>query len=241
VAEADLANAQAALDEAIADYDADGEAPDADLVTAAAARLETAKAALTAAQAASEQLVLRAPFAGTIVDAPEQVGGMTGPGLPVYILMQLDPLVLKATIPEAARALVKPGLKVRVESVAGPTSTDDAVLRLVLPSADPQTRRVPIEVVVPNADGRFVANTLAKATLSLGAARAAIVIPATALGTTGGEHVFTVDAAATLKRVAVEVMERGTGTITVVPASPVSQVVDYPTPALVEGAKVTQR
>ena len=49
-----------------------------------------------------------------------QVGGMTGPGLPVYILMQLDPLVLKATIPEAVRAMVKPGLKVRVESVAGP-------------------------------------------------------------------------------------------------------------------------
>jgi RND family efflux transporter MFP subunit len=208
---------------------------------AAKAQLAQAKAGLAQAKAGQRRHYLRAPFAGTIVDAPEQVGGMTGPGLPVYILMQLDPLVLKATIPEAARAQVKPGLKVRVESVAGPTSTDDAVLRLVLPSADPQTRRVPIEVVVPNADGRFVANTLAKATLSLGAARAAIVIPATALGTTGGEHVFTVDAAAALRRVAVEVMERGAGTITVVPASPVTQVVDYPTPALVEGTKVTQR
>jgi len=208
---------------------------------AAKAQLAQAQAGLAQAKAGQRRHFLRAPFAGTIIDAPEQVGGMTGPGMPVYILMQLDPLVLKATIPEATRVMVKPGLKVRVEAVAGPASTDDAVVRLVLPSADPQTRRVPIEVVVPNSDGRFVANTLARLTLSVGAARSAVTVPATALGTTGGDHVFTVDGSGNLKRVPVKVMERGLGTVTVVPESPVTHVVDYPTAALVEGAKVTQR
>lgn len=208
---------------------------------AAKAQLAQAQAGLAQARAGQRRHFLRAPFAGTIIDAPEQVGGLLGPGLPVYILMQLDPLVLKATVSEAVRTQVKPGLEVRVESVAGPAVTDEAVVKVVLPSADPQTRRVPIEVVVPNRDGRFVANTLARVTIGLGKASHAVVVPATALGTSGGDHVFTVDGEGALRRVAVTVMERGPGTVTVAPARPVQAVVEHPSPSLVEGAKATQR
>jgi HlyD family secretion protein len=95
VAEADLANAQAALDEAIADYDADGEAPDADLVTAAAAHVETAKAALAAAQAASEQLVLRAPFAGVITDLDLKAGEFISAGQPSMTVADLTAWIIE--------------------------------------------------------------------------------------------------------------------------------------------------
>ena len=63
----------------------------------------------------------------------------------------------------------------------------------------------------------------------------------TALGTTGGEHVFAVDESGALRRVPVKVMERGNTTVTITTQTPVTQVVDYPTSALVEGTKVTQR
>ena len=69
----------------------------------------------------------------------------------------LDTLVLKTTVAESARARLKPGSKVRVESIGAAASTDDAVVRTILPSADAVTRRVPVEIEVPNADGRFVA------------------------------------------------------------------------------------
>jgi membrane fusion protein, multidrug efflux system len=208
---------------------------------ASAAQVLQAKAGLAQARAGQRRHYLRAPFNGTIIDAPDQVGGMTGPGMPVYILMQLDPLILKATVPEGVRAQIKPGLKVRVEAVGSSARTDDAVVKLVLPSADPQTHRVPIEVSVPNTDGRFVANTLAKVTLAVGEGQPAVTIPATALGTTNGEHVFTLDGSGALKRVAVTVMERSGPTVTVVPDTAVTQVVDYPTPALVEGTRVSRR
>jgi RND family efflux transporter MFP subunit len=207
---------------------------------AAQAQVLQAKAGLAQAKAGQRRHFLNALFAGTIVDAPEQVGGMIGPGTPVYILMQLDPLVLKATIPEALRGQVKPGVKVRVESVGSGAVTDEAVVKVVLPSADAQTRRVPIEVLVPNGDGRFVANTLARLSLPVSEGRAALSIPATALGTSGGDHVFTVDAQGTLKRVAVTVLERATSNVTVLPEAPVTQVVDYPTSALQDGARATQ-
>lgn len=207
---------------------------------AAEAQVLQAKAGLAQARAGQRRHYLKALFNGTVIDAPEQVGGMTGPGMPVYIIMQLDPLVLKATVPESVRGQIKPGQKVRVESVGSGQATDDAVVKVLVPSADPQTHRVPIEVLVPNTDGRFVANTLAKLSLTVGESKSAVVIPATALGNSGGDHVFTLDAQGALKRIAVTVMERSSNSVTVVPESPVTQVVDYPTAALQDGARATQ-
>lgn len=207
---------------------------------AAAAQVAQAKAGLAQAKAGQRKHALSAPFTATVVDAPETVGGMVGPGTPVFVLMQLDTLVLKATVPENKRQLLAVGQKVRVEAVGSGAATDEAVIRVVLPSADPQTRRVPIEVLVPNADGRFVANTLGRVIIALGEAKAAVIVPSTALATRGGDHVFAVENGA-LKKVKVEVLERGNTTVTVVPEAPVTQVVDYPTPALVDGAKLPVR
>ena len=207
----------------------------------AAAQVLLAKAQLAQARAGRRRHEVRALFSGTVIDAPDNTGGMVGPGTPVYIIMQLDPLVLKATVPESMRLVLKAGLKVRVEAVGSSAATDDAVVKVLLPSADPQTRRVPIEIVVPNADGRFTANTLARVTLPVGDARAAVVIPATAMITIGGEHVFSVDAAGVLKKVSVTIVERRGNELVVSPAQSVTQIIDYPTEALVEGTKVTQR
>jgi len=149
--------------------------------------------------------------------------------------------VLKVTVPEKIRESIKAGLKVRVEATGSGAASDEAVVKVVLPSADPQTRRVPLEITVPNSDGRFMANTLARVFISLGEPRPAVVIPSTALGTTGGEHVFSVDESGSLRRVAVKVMERGNTTVTITTQSPVTQVVDYPTSALIDGTKITQR
>ncbi len=207
----------------------------------AAAQVALAKAQLAQARAGRRRHEVKALFGGTVIDAPDNTGGMVGPGTPVFIIMQLDPLVLKATVPESMRQTLKPGLKVRVEAVGATAATDEAIVKVLLPSADPQTRRVPIEIVVPNSDGRFTANTLARVTLPVGDARASIVIPATALSSVGGDHVFSVDGSGLLKKVSVTVVERRTGELVVAPAEPVNQVVDYPTAALIEGTKVTQR
>jgi RND family efflux transporter MFP subunit len=207
----------------------------------AQAGLALAKAQLAQARAGRRRHELKALFPGTVIDAPETVGGMVGPGNPVYIVMQLDPLVVKVTIPEGLRSSVKPGLKVRVEAVGGAAVSDEAVVKVVIPSADPQTRRVPVEVTVPNAKGDFVANTLARVMLPVGEAKNAYVVTATALGTSGGDHVYSVSSDGTLKKVFVTIVERRTGEIVVSSPEVLDQVVDYPTSALVEGTKVTQR
>lgn len=204
------------------------------------AQLLQAKAGLAQAKAAKRRHAISAPSGGTIIDAPDQVGTMVGPGMPVYILQTLDPLILKATIPENVRANVKAGLKVHVESVGAPVATDDATVKVVIPSADPATRRIPIEITVPNPGNRFVANSLARATLPIGQSRLSYVIPASALGSAGGEHVFAIENGV-LKRVPVTVVTRSPTEVTVTAAEPLKDLVDYPTSALVEGTTITAR
>jgi RND family efflux transporter MFP subunit len=193
---------------------------------AAEAQLKVARAALQQAQAARRKHQLFAQFSGVLVDAPDQVGGMAGPGMPVYVIQQLDPLLLKTTIPETLRPYVRPGLRVRVESVAGTATSEDAILTVVIPSADPQSRRIPVEITIPNRDGRFVANTLARVTFSMGEAQQAFIVPSTALGSSGGEFVMAVQGSA-VRRVAVTVTQRGAKEVTVLAAEPLREVVDF--------------
>ncbi|WP_257457442.1 efflux RND transporter periplasmic adaptor subunit [Archangium lipolyticum] len=205
----------------------------------AEAQLLAAKAQRAQAQAGRRKHDLRAPFAGTITDAPEQVGAIVGPGAPQFGLENLDTLLLKTTVAESTRAHLKPGTKVRVEVVGGGASTDEAVIRTIIRSADPATRRIPVDIVVPNKDGRFVANTLARVILPLGEAQEAQVIPVSALSSSGGDHVYVVASNGEVRRVDVQVLERRVREVVVKAASPLDKVVEYPTPSLAEGTRVS--
>src|SRR4051812_11767586 len=174
----------------------------------ATAQLAAAKAQLAQARAARRRHDLRAPFAGVLIDAPDQVGATVGPGVTLFTLEQLDPLVLKLTVSDSARGVLKVGSRVRVQEVGGDALAEDAWVRTVIPSADPATRRIPVEVVVPNKTGRFTAHTLARAIVPMGAIEDALSVPASALSSQGGDHVYTL-ADGEIRKVAVTVIERG--------------------------------
>ena len=203
------------------------------------AQLQAAKAQLAQARAARRRHDLRAPFAGVLIDAPDQVGATVGPGTPLFVLEQLEPLVLKLTVGESARALLKVGTRLRVDAVSGAASTSEAWVRAVIPSADPATRRIPVEVVVPNKDGRFTAHTLARAMLSLGSPEDALALPSSALSSQGGDHVFVLGNGGEVRRIPVEVLDRGAQQVVVRTKVPFEKVVDYPGADLAEGTRVS--
>lgn len=207
---------------------------------AASAQVQVARAALAQAKAGLRKHSLRAPFDATVIDAPEQIGGIVGPGMPLFMLEQLDPLLMKLTIAEPHRAAIKAGATVRVESVAGAAVTDDAVVRVVMPSADPQSRRIPVDILVPNPEGAFAANTLGRAILPLGEVTPADLLPATALVSVGGDHVFVVDGGKA-RRIPVEVIERGAREVAVRAREALTQVIAQPPSDLQEGTSVTVR
>lgn len=206
---------------------------------AAAAQVLMAKAQLAQARALRRRHDLRAPFAGVLTAAPDQVGASMQPMATPFTLEQLDALTLRVAVPESARSLVVVGTKVRVESVSGGIVSDQALVKTVIPSADPNTRRVPVEVAVPNKDRRFTAHTMARARLSLGKDEAALSVPATALASSGGDHVFVVGSAGELRRIPVQVIERGTSQVVLRASEDLQAVVDYPAVDLKDGAKVS--
>ena len=204
----------------------------------AQAQVLIAKAGLIQARAARRKHELKSPMNGVVVDITTEVGMTVGPGIPFFIVQQVDPLIMKTTVSELMRGALKPGAKVKLYSIGGVAMTEEATIRVVIPTADPNTRRVPVEITVPNADGRFVANTLARVQLAVGVAQKAVVIPSTALGTQGGEHVFKVDDKGALRRVPVTVVERSPREVTVASAESLAQIVDYPTSSLIDGTVV---
>jgi RND family efflux transporter MFP subunit len=207
----------------------------------AEAQLQAAKAQLAQAKASRRRHDLRAPFSGALIDQPDQVGATVTPGTSLFTLEQLDPLVLKLNVPETSRGALHVGAKVHVEAVGGGAQTDEALVRSVIPSADSATRRIPVEIVVPNPEGRFTAHTLARATLPMGQPEPALELPASALVSSGGDHVFAVTESGEVRRVAVQVLDRGPQRVVVKSPEPLARVVDYPAADLAEGTKVSVR
>jgi len=155
----------------------DNEARAATLVAAHAApgsqaiavklQAEIAEAALLQAQAARDLAAttlgnhqLKAPFDGTITKVPDGTGMIVGAGAPLFRIEALDKLLLRASVTEADVDRIRVGEDVTIEGNSGRKVVGK--VRLVLRSLD-TSRRAPIEVSVPNADGGLIAGSYVRA------------------------------------------------------------------------------
>ncbi|MBL6965757.1 MAG: efflux RND transporter periplasmic adaptor subunit [Anaerolineales bacterium] len=96
-AESDLALAQAQLIVAQREYETLQKGPDPDDIAVAEARLANAEAQLAAAEAALDDLVLNAPFDGTIGNLNIHTGEWVSPGQPVILLADLNHMQVETT------------------------------------------------------------------------------------------------------------------------------------------------
>lgn len=127
---------------------------------AARAMVKQAEGALALARANVNNHVLRAPFDAVVVRVPEGTGGMVAPGIPVFRLERLDPLVLQATVGETEVGRVRIGDVVHFR--VGERDFSGAV-RAVIGSLEAVTRRAPVEVEVANPDGALLAGAYVRA------------------------------------------------------------------------------
>ena len=82
---------------------------------------------------------------------------------------------------------------------------------------------------------------MARAVLPMGSAEDVLAAPASALASQGGDHVYTVAGSSEVRRVPVQVIERGALQVVFKSPEPLEKVVDYPAADLADGAKVTVR
>lgn len=143
-----------------------------------------------------KRLEVRAPFAGRVVEENTEIGEWLGEGDPVVLLADLSVVHVVVPVPERQIGEIAPGLKVEVVFDALPGRTFPGEVAAIVPQADQATRTFPVEISIPNPEGRILAGMLARITFHLGEPRPALLVPKDALVPQpgGGGHLVKVDA-----------------------------------------------
>tara|TARA_R110000868_G_scaffold165328_6_gene398530 strand:- start:109677 stop:110858 length:1182 start_codon:yes stop_codon:yes gene_type:complete len=112
--------------------------------------LEEARADLKLAQIELSHTEIRAPFDGIVEKRPAEIGDLLSDGDPVATLIQADPMLVVAHIPEHSVGNVQTGQLARIRLFDGREA--DGVVRYVARVSDNSTRTYRIEVEIDNTD-----------------------------------------------------------------------------------------
>jgi RND family efflux transporter MFP subunit len=155
--------------------------------------LDGAKARLIAARKALADTVVRAPFAGLVVERKVSIGDFVTRGTKVATVVKVAPLRVELTVPEQSAGLVRAGERMRLQVDASPGRYFDGLVRFVSPAFRPDQRALTVEAVVPNDDGALKPGMFASAEILLPADAPSVVVPSAAVVTEAGvSHVFVV-------------------------------------------------
>jgi multidrug efflux system membrane fusion protein len=175
-AQAAVAQAQQAYDSNEALVNKGLAAPNTTLQVEAA--LQSAKANLESAQLELARTEIRTEVAGVVQDPLATAGSMLAVGAPCATIVQLDPMLFTASVPEAKIGYAKVGLTADVSTITGQKA--EGKVTYVAAVADDATRSFPIEIEFPNADGAIRDGVTADATVQVGTAPAHL-LPQSAL------------------------------------------------------------
>lgn len=150
----------------------------------------TALANLRRAQAQAGKLSVRSPINGIIIHVYKEAGDTVTTSTALFTIADINTLVLKGEIEPNMLADVHVGSIATVE-IEG-FENKQATVSKVYPVADTVSRRIPIEVSLPNADHSLPANIFAKANISLPTEKNALLIPQNALVSQNPPAVFVV-------------------------------------------------
>jgi RND family efflux transporter MFP subunit len=177
---------------------ADGAASDLELDMArmeferARGAVEQAEGAVKAADSVAEESVVRAPFAGRVVDTLVEVGDLAAPGRPLVRVESTEGQEIWLTVREADIHRFDVGTPIDVRLDARPDlGTIVGAVREIIPSADPATHTFTVRVGIPDA---FVPSGLSGRAVIAGDSSDRLVIPATAVHRRGGLELVVVRA-----------------------------------------------
>lgn len=121
-----------------------------------------------------ERAIIRAPYAGLLVDRKVELGELVHSGQTVARIVDPYTLILEAGVTEPQLAGLSPGASARIR--VGQVERE-AEVRWVGFEADPGTGKFPLEIEIPNSDLEFRAGIVARATVLLTRHEAVIVVP----------------------------------------------------------------
>ncbi len=211
--EVSVVEAQATLEEARIEYDGALKLKQQGLqsetaIAGAGARLEAARANLRRQLLNLERTRIVAPFGGVIEDLHMNIGDYAVPGASCVILLDLDPMLVRADVTESEIEVLQPG-----ERVSGRTSAGREIageVSFVGKQGDPLTRTYPVEATIANPDYSLRSGLTVSMRIDLGEVPAHRISPALfTLNDAGEIGVRIVDDANRVRFQTVQVLEDG--------------------------------
>lgn len=126
------------------------------------------------------KMVIRAPFAGYVVDRRVEVGEWIVVGGVVVEMVDLSSVLVRVDVPESALPYLAVTDAVRVKIDALRRSFDGKI-KHIMRQADPNARTFPVEIEIDNHEGLLAGGMFARATLSAGATEQAVAVPKDAI------------------------------------------------------------
>jgi RND family efflux transporter MFP subunit len=150
-------------------------------VATARASLAEAQAQLALAEKAVSDVVVAAPFEGTISARHVSPGEYVQPSTPVVTLVKVNPLRLQLAIPGVQAAQVELGQTVTTSVDAYPGKAFTGSITSVNPVITPESRSFITEVRVPNPQALLKPGMFAVATIDQGRSERAFFVPRAAV------------------------------------------------------------
>ncbi|RYE11448.1 MAG: efflux RND transporter periplasmic adaptor subunit [Hyphomicrobiales bacterium] len=165
-AQAAFAQAKSAFDSNAALVEKGVAPPNTTLAVEAA--LKGAQAQLENAQLELNRTIIKTDVAGVVSDPMTNVGTMLGMGQPCATVVELDPMLFIASVPEARIQYARVGLKADVTTITGDKA--EGTVSYIAPTADDATRSFPVEIDLPNGDLKLRDGITAEAVVNVGTA-----------------------------------------------------------------------
>ena len=148
---------------------------------AASAQLSAATAQMQEAKKRLADCQLRAPISGFIGMRQIEVGNTVAPGVPVFSVVDLDPVKVRVGIPEAEVGKVREGLRAEVSIPSLDGQRFDGSVEAIAAASDPASRTYVSKIVVPNPKHQLRAGMVSEAHLISDAQVNAITVPGSAI------------------------------------------------------------
>jgi membrane fusion protein, multidrug efflux system len=206
-------------------------------LTLAGAQVTAAYAQLDMARSNWENTRITAPADGILASRSVEPGTLVGAGTPLFTLVDLSTVVVKAGVAERDVNLIQPGSTVPVVVPALSDREFSGKVEAVSPAMDRQTRTYQVKLTMANTDGALKGGMFAQARFPV-KEQQGILLPVSALVERNGETYVFVTENNTAKQVKVTVSVTADDMVAVEGIEPGTPVVTAGQNRLYDGAPV---